>query len=130
MFVLFILLKSYHKACKGNHDGKGHRTHDSCDAHETRCTYGIDAVQLAEDRNHRCAGESSHDSTEDNVEIGNSHKLQAHAYDGGDDDKLQKAIIIFIVTGVISLCGYLVYLYIQKRHAKNKSLEEEKNETV
>lgn len=44
------------------------------------------------------------------------------------DDKLQKAIIIFIVTGVISLCGYLVYLYIQKRHAKNKSLEEEKNE--
>ena len=39
------------------------------------------------------------------------------------DDKLIKAIIIFIVTGVISLCGYFLYLYIQKRHGKKHSAE-------
>lgn len=42
------------------------------------------------------------------------------------DDKLSKAAIIFIVTGVISLCGYLVYLYIQKRHSRHKAAEGDK----
>lgn len=40
---------------------------------------------------------------------------------GGDalvGDKLTRAIVFFIVAAVISLCGYLVYLYIQKRSAK------------
>ncbi|MBO5883544.1 MAG: TVP38/TMEM64 family protein [Clostridia bacterium] len=44
------------------------------------------------------------------------------------DDKLLKAVIIFIVTGVISLCGYLVYLYIQKKHGRDKDKEGDKNE--
>ena len=39
------------------------------------------------------------------------------------DDKLLKAAIIFIVTGVISLCGYLLYLYIQKKHGSHKATE-------
>jgi len=43
---------------------------------------------------------------------------------GGDaliDDKLNTAIIMFIIAGALSLCGYLLYLYIQKRsHKKHK----------
>ena len=48
---------------------------------------------------------------------------------GGDalgDDKLFRAAMIFIVTGAISLCGYLVYLYIQKKHSRKSSAEGEK----
>ena len=40
---------------------------------------------------------------------------------GGDAliaDRLNTAIVMFIVAGAISLCGYLAYLYIQKRSTK------------
>lgn len=40
---------------------------------------------------------------------------------GGDaliDDTLHTAIVMFIIAGALSLCGYLAYLYIQKRSHK------------
>ena len=44
------------------------------------------------------------------------------------DDKFIQAVVIFIITGAISLCGYLIYLAIQKRHAKKHKKETEENE--
>lgn len=46
---------------------------------------------------------------------------------GGDaliDDALNTAITLFIIAGIISLCGYLGYLYIQKRSHKRSDREE------
>ncbi len=48
---------------------------------------------------------------------------------GGDalvGDKLTTAISFFIVAAALSLCGYLVYLYIQKRSAKKHKRDSEK----
>ncbi len=36
------------------------------------------------------------------------------------DDKLEYAAVIFIIAGVLSACGYLIYLGIKSRHARKK----------
>ncbi len=41
------------------------------------------------------------------------------------DDRMIRAMYLLIITGVVSGCGYLLYLWIQKRH--NKSKQDEKN---
>ena len=50
---------------------------------------------------------------------------------GGDaliDDTLHMAILMFIIAGALSLCGYLAYLYIQKRSRKKHRKETENDE--
>jgi uncharacterized membrane protein YdjX (TVP38/TMEM64 family) len=44
------------------------------------------------------------------------------------EGKLFQATIIMIITAVISGGGYLLYLYIQKRHAKKAKKESTENE--
>ncbi len=51
---------------------------------------------------------------------------------GGDalvGDKLSRAIVFFIVAAALSLCGYLVYLYIQKRSKKKHGEDSQSKNT-
>ena len=41
------------------------------------------------------------------------------------DDKLGHAVVIFIIAGVVSGCGYLTYLAIQKKHKRKAAKENE-----
>ncbi len=42
------------------------------------------------------------------------------------DDRLKRALILFVITGIISACGYLVYLWIQKRSKQKQFSQEDK----
>lgn len=45
------------------------------------------------------------------------------------DDRMVRAMYLLIITGVVSGCGYLVYLWIQKRHdKKQKTANSDKTE--
>ncbi len=42
------------------------------------------------------------------------------------DDRIKRAVILFVITGVISACGYFLYLWIQKRSKKKHLLSKDK----